>query len=339
MADLPFDRVVEAVSPVRSLSRNPLFSVVVHVREDLPTGQVIDTGPDGDTTFTALEPTFDVAHADLSLNFFAGEQGYRGHVIYRPELYQRATMQRLVDWLGRIVRAFAEQPDDVLRDIEIMDPDDSARLLDWGGGAVYVLDDALKLVPVGVVGDVYVTGAALERAGWDRAGLTATRFVPNPFAAKPGSRLYRGGEQGRWTQDGRLEFVGRTTADGARQPSSGGAAFEPPSTETERALAAMLGEVLGVAEVGRYDDYFDLGGDSILAVQLAARARDAGLPLTARMVFEHTVVADLAKKLDDTDAVIEDDDTSHEPMTVSGLSADELAAFTSSWRASGGSAP
>ncbi|WP_414688345.1 phosphopantetheine-binding protein [Mycobacterium sp.] len=100
----------------------------------------------------------------------------------------------------------------------------------------------------------------------------------------------------------------------------------------------MLGEVLGVAEVGRYDDYFELGGDSILAVQLAARARDAGLPLTARMVFEHTVVADLAKKLDDAPAVVEVEDTSHEPMTVSGLSADELAAFTSSWTASGDSA-
>jgi mycobactin peptide synthetase MbtE len=93
-----------------------------------------------------------------------------------------------------------------------------------------------------------------------------------------------------------------------------------------------------VAEVGRYDDYFELGGDSILAVQLAARARDAGLPLTARMVFEHTVVADLAKKLDDTPAVAEAEDTSHEPMTVSGLSAEELAAFTSSWTASGDAA-
>ncbi len=61
--DLPFDRVVDAVNPVRSLSRNPLFQVVVHVREELPENQLIETGPDGDTRFTALEPTFDVAHA------------------------------------------------------------------------------------------------------------------------------------------------------------------------------------------------------------------------------------------------------------------------------------
>lgn len=46
--DLPFDRVVDAVSPVRSLSRNPLFGVVVHVRDDLPADQVIDDGGNGE---------------------------------------------------------------------------------------------------------------------------------------------------------------------------------------------------------------------------------------------------------------------------------------------------
>ena len=72
-----------------------------------------------------------------------------------------------------------------------------------------------------------------------------------------------------------------------RRPRAGQGPAEPARTETERALAAMLAEVLEVPEVGRNDDFFSLGGDSILAVQLAARARDAGIPLTARMVFEH----------------------------------------------------
>ena len=109
--DLPFDQVVDAVRPVRSLSRNPLFGVVVHVREALPTDQVIEAGSDGETTFTALEPPFDVAHADLSVNFFATEDGYRGHVIYRTDLYRRATAERLVGWLGRVLAAFADDPD------------------------------------------------------------------------------------------------------------------------------------------------------------------------------------------------------------------------------------
>ena len=120
--DLPFDQVVDAVRPVRSLSRNPLFGVVVHVREALPADRVIEAGSDGKTTFTALEPPFDVAHADLSVNFFATDDGYRGHVIYRTDLYQRATAERLVRWLGRVLAAFADDPDQRLRDVQIAVP-------------------------------------------------------------------------------------------------------------------------------------------------------------------------------------------------------------------------
>ncbi|AGL27832.1 peptide synthetase [Mycobacterium tuberculosis CAS/NITR204] len=67
---------------------------------------------------------------------------------------------------------------------------------------------------------------------------------------------------------------------------------EPADTETERALAAILADVLEVGEVGRYDDFFNLGGNLSLAG--AARARDGGIPLTARMVFEHPVLCELA---------------------------------------------
>src|SRR5207248_11581404 len=127
--DLPFDRMVDAVSPVRLLSRNPLFSVVVHFREELPSGTI-----DGDTTFTALEPTFDVAHADLSLNFFATANGYRGHVIYRPELYRRSTIERLTSWLGRVLDAFADNPNQTLRQIQIADADEGQRIEGWSSG-------------------------------------------------------------------------------------------------------------------------------------------------------------------------------------------------------------
>src|SRR5439155_2435307 len=96
-----------------------------------------------------------------------------------------------------------------------------------------------------------------------------------------------------WTEDGRLEFVGRIEEAATPKPADA-TPSEPPRTDTEHALAAMLAEVLGVGEVCRQDDFFELGGDSILAVQLAARARDTGLALTARMVFEHPTIRDLA---------------------------------------------
>lgn len=348
--DLPFDQVVDAVSPVRTLSRNPLFSVVVHVREQLPENRVIGHGPGGDTTVTVLEPTFDAAHADLSLNFFAAERGadggssggYKGHVIYRPELYTRETAERFAGWLGRVVAAFAEQPDLRLADLDIGPAGERQRILHtWSGGSVYVLDDALQPVPAGVVGDVYTAGPALAAAHWTTAAVSATRLVAHPFA--PGARLHRTGDRARWRARGVLELVGADARPLQTRPAASGTAPSgAPATDTERALATLLGEVLSVEVTARDEDFFTLGGDSILAVQLAARARDAGLTLSARMVFEHPTLHDLAAAVDaaapasGTDAGT---DVSQAPMSASGLSADDLAALTASWSASRGGAP
>jgi mycobactin peptide synthetase MbtE len=301
------------------------------------------------------------------------------------------------------------------------------------GSAVYVLDAGLKPVPAGVVGELYYAGEQVVRGYWKRASLTASRFVANPFAAEPGSRFYRSGDLARWTEDGRLEFVGRAdhqvkvrgfrvelgeveaalkAADGvavaaartwdspsgttlagyvvAHEPVADAAAFattirasvtaalpgymvpatitvldampktesgklnrpglpppvvhtagsgEPPRTDTERTLASAITELLGVGEIGRGDDFFALGGDSILSVQLAARLRALGLPMTARMIFEQPSLQALAAAIDAAaaaDAVGSESNTDvrYEPMTVSGLSGDELEALKESWTTS-----
>jgi mycobactin peptide synthetase MbtE len=300
---------------------------------------------------------------------------------------------------------------------------------------VYLLDEGLKPVPVGVIGELYYAGGQLVRGYWKRPSLTASRFVANPYATEPGARFYRSGDRARWTQDGRLEFVGRTDhqvkvrgfrvelgeVEAALKAAGGVAAAaartwdvegsttlagyvvprrppvdeaeksafaaavrahlvstlpgymvpssitvldampktesgklnrpglpkpavsttgrsEPPRTETESAIAEVFADVLSISEIGRFDDFFALGGDSILSVQLAARARGAGLAVSPRMVFENPTVQQLAaavaaqaKTADTAKPTAATADTRFAPMSTSGLSAEDLAAVTSSW--------
>jgi acyl-coenzyme A synthetase/AMP-(fatty) acid ligase len=259
----------------------------------------------------------------------------------------------------------------------------------------YVLDGRLEPVAIGEPGELYVAGPGVAEGYVGQPALTAERFLPDPFAAVPGARMYETGDLVRRRGDGDLVFVGRVDRQvkirgirvepgeaeaalarhpdvaevavapfehdgarslvafvsfrrGARVPSRelrrflqsrlpsamvpsafvalealprtpGGkidyralsrptgdvadeasALEQEPVTGTEEAVAEVWEELLGPQAIGPSDDFFDMGGDSLLAAQVAARLRDGLLPTASvRDVFTAPTVRELAQLIDE----------------------------------------
>ncbi|GMX67302.1 non-ribosomal peptide synthetase DhbF [Paenibacillus elgii] len=190
---------------------------------------------------------YQLMQADREQSSLGGELALR-YVVFGGEALE----------LGRLEEWYARHPDDAPRLINMYGITEttvhvSYKELDRSSAAsgsgsligeaipdlrVYVLDEALQPVPPGVTGEMYVAGAGLARGYWGRPGLTAERFVADPFGA-PGSRMYRTGDLARRLADGSLDYLGR--AD--HQVKIRGFRIEPGEIE------AVLARHPGVAQV------------------------------------------------------------------------------------------
>ncbi|MFD8495278.1 amino acid adenylation domain-containing protein [Amycolatopsis sp. NPDC059657] len=106
---------------------------------------------------------------------------------------------------------------------------------------------------------------------------------------------------------------------------------EGPRDDREKVLCGLFAEVLGLAEVGIHDSFFELGGDSVISVRLVARARGAGITIAPRDVFEHETVAELARNSGDVAPQAREFTPGNTPLVS--LSQEQLAKVSARWQA------
>ncbi|MFD3658916.1 AMP-binding protein, partial [Streptomyces sp. NPDC058620] len=171
----------------------------------------------------------------------------------------------------RLLNAYGPTETTVCASIAVLDPEGEGVPsigTPMANTRVYVLDDQLRPVPVGMTGELFIGGAGVARGYLGRPELTAERFAADPFVAD-GSRMYRSGDQVRWLPDGRLEFVGR--ADD--QVKIRGFRVEPGEIET--ALAAHAGVRTAVVTA------YGKSADRKLAAYLVPTDHSEGIPDSA----------------------------------------------------------
>jgi amino acid adenylation domain-containing protein len=180
---------------------------------------------------------------------------------------------------------------------------------------IYILDQRANPVPVNTSGELFIGGGGLARGYLNNPELTAENFVPHPFS-KTGARLYRTGDRARYLAGGQIELLGRIdhqtrlrgfrvepgatpngNVDRKALPAPPGLRpelanpFVAPETALQRVVTNIWIEVLGLDRVGLQDNFFDLGGHSMLATKVTFKVRDAlliELPLSS--LFEAPTV-------------------------------------------------
>ncbi|MEV0880333.1 CocE/NonD family hydrolase [Micromonospora echinofusca] len=282
---VPFDTLVGELRPRRDPAVSALVQVSVRFGRAVP-----DRFRLGAVEALRLEPPeWTSAKYDLALAVNqVGEDRMVGSLDFRLALFDRATVQRILDSLLTVLDQLVSDQERPVREVSAMPRRELRTVLDgWNPARLpdelvgrddlsavarcYVLDDRARPVPVNTPGRLWIAGAG---------------DVDDPYAGTPGARMRDTGATVRWSAAGRLELVPAATGQPTDPPQAAPDTAQPPAapsgpagddgrSEVLEQLGQIWAALLKVDGVDPGDDFFDLGGDSLFAIRLISRIRKA----------------------------------------------------------------
>ncbi|HEU0051789.1 MAG TPA: condensation domain-containing protein, partial [Longimicrobium sp.] len=285
--EVPFERLVDALKIERSLRHHPLFQVIFSMHAG-----GYDAPEFPGLAVTVEEGDAGASKVDLVLALSEEEDGFAGAFQYASDLFDEATIRRMASHLAVLLEAALADPSLPLSSLPLAPAGEAALLdsfratADGEAARAHVLDDYQRPSPIGVSGELYL-------------------------AQKDGA-LVPTGERARWRADGRLERIGRIGAppEDVRAVAPTARPTATPRTELEHLIARVWEEVLGTASVRVDDNFFEIGGHSLLLAPVQEKVRDRlGREISIVELFQYPTVESLAAFIAPREAVsVLDDD-------------------------------
>src|SRR5690606_10041620 len=287
--DVPFERLVEVLNPARSLARHPLFQVMLTLQNN-PEASVELPGLN-----VAVEPV-DAGVAKFDLEFLLedardGGGALAGTLEYALDLFDRETAERLAGWYRRTLEAVVASGAAVtVGGLDLPGADALAEAAEAEAAAAEGTPGAAGAADGPVEKRLVAYVVAAPGQSPDPEELRAHVRASLPESMVPAAVVVL--DEMPLTPNGKVDVKALPKPELTIAPAT---AYRAPSGETEEAVAAVFAELLGVERVGADDDFFALGGNSLIAMRVVSRVRrvlDVELPV--RSLFEAPTVASLA---------------------------------------------